>query len=46
MLASIFDFIREMTWELVVLQLGPLFGLALAGIGAIAAWGALHLMRR
>jgi hypothetical protein len=46
MLAAFFDFIRDLAWELVVLQLNPLLGLVLAGIGALAAWGTFHLMRR
>lgn len=46
MLAATFGFIRDMAWELVMLQLNPLLGLALAGIGGIVAWGAFHLIRR
>lgn len=46
MLASFFAFVRDMAWELVVLQLNPLLMLVLAGTAGIAAWGVLQLRRR
>jgi hypothetical protein len=46
MLASIFGFIRDMAWELVVLQMNPFLGLMLLAVAGIGAGAAVWLMRR
>jgi hypothetical protein len=46
MLASIFGFIRDMTWELVVMQMHPFLGVVLLAIACAGVWSAVRLMRR
>jgi len=47
MLAAFFGFVRDMAWELVVLQLNPFLAFAaFAAAGGLGLWVAMQLFRR
>jgi len=46
MLAAFFGFVRDMTWELVMLQLNPFLALMATAAAGIGLWSLVQLLRR
>jgi hypothetical protein len=46
MLAAFFGFVRDIAWELVMIQLNPFLGLVAAAFGGLGIWVAFQLLRR